>query len=488
MKITSLNNASYTIKCVKTHGDVVVHCHGVFDVLHLGHIKYLEKAKSFGTFLVVTITPDRFASKAPGRPFFTEQQRAETIEALSCVDMVAINDYSTAVEAIITLNPDVFVKGGEYSDLSDGRVIEEKKAIESIGGRLEFTNEITFSSSKLINYSTYTEDVISFLESFSSKYELNTILNHIERLKSANVLVIGEAVIDEYIHGEVVGKSNKSPSLVFKTSDIITSLGVPFNVTNHISSFCNSVTLLTTRVGFEYPSINKNINVLQYSGDTIKKIRYVDTYSHSKVFEVYTHTSHSSINLADNISDIAGDYDIVIVCDSGHGMLTYVIREKIKAAAKFLAVNTQTNAGNVGSHSIRKYWDRTENTYVCVNEREFKLATHEHWDDDTDLNLLLKTKKFFGKVAITRGPIGCKIADWEGNIVDIPAFAQTIVDPVGAGDAFLSITALLAHNEVPIDVIGFIGNAMGALATTYEDNKEYIPKNKLISYIKTLMR
>ena len=72
-------------------GRKVVQCHGVFDLMHIGHIRHFQEAKNIGDILVVTLTPDRIVNKGPQRPVFTESLRAEAIASLDCVDYVAIN-------------------------------------------------------------------------------------------------------------------------------------------------------------------------------------------------------------------------------------------------------------------------------------------------------------------------------------------------------------------------------------------------------------
>jgi rfaE bifunctional protein nucleotidyltransferase chain/domain len=93
----------------------LVLAHGCFDLLHLGHVRYLEEARNLGDRLVVSVTSDRYASKAPGRPAFTAAQRAEMLGALKCVDEVIINDYPTAVPVIERLRPEFYVKGPDYA-------------------------------------------------------------------------------------------------------------------------------------------------------------------------------------------------------------------------------------------------------------------------------------------------------------------------------------------------------------------------------------
>ena len=131
----------------------IVLCHGCFDLMHPGHIKYLQAAKNMGDILVVTVTPDHYVNKGPNRPVFNEVLRAESLAALECVNFVAINKWPTAEETLRTLRPDIFVKGQEFEKLQDktGRIQKEAEVVKEIGGELKFTQEIVFSSTKLIN-------------------------------------------------------------------------------------------------------------------------------------------------------------------------------------------------------------------------------------------------------------------------------------------------------------------------------------------------
>src|SRR5215216_532762 len=76
----------------------IVHCHGVFDLLHIGHVRHFDQARKLGDLLVVTLTPDRFVNKGVGRPAFTESLRAEFLANLASIDYVAINHWPTAVD------------------------------------------------------------------------------------------------------------------------------------------------------------------------------------------------------------------------------------------------------------------------------------------------------------------------------------------------------------------------------------------------------
>ena len=122
----------------RSSGRPLVLACGCFDLLTVGHVRHLQSAKENGCLLVL-VTADEHVNKGTDRPIFSQKARAEVVNALRCVDYVAVNPYPTAVEAIRSLCPQVYVKGREYKNLVSSRLVEEVDALESLGGRLEFT-------------------------------------------------------------------------------------------------------------------------------------------------------------------------------------------------------------------------------------------------------------------------------------------------------------------------------------------------------------
>ena len=110
-KIKTIDELSRICEGLRKKGKKIAHCHGVFDLLHPGHIKHFEAAKGKGDVLVVTLTKDEFVNKGPGRPIFNQHLRAETLAAIQCVDFVAINEWPTAVEPIRKLRPHFYGNG-----------------------------------------------------------------------------------------------------------------------------------------------------------------------------------------------------------------------------------------------------------------------------------------------------------------------------------------------------------------------------------------
>lgn len=127
----------------------VVLCHGVFDILHIGHIRYLEAAERMGDTLAVTITADRFVNKGAGRPFFPQNLRAEAIAALRCTDYVAVNDGPSAVAAIRLIKPNIFVKGPECRTHKTPGLLAEEEAVLKTGGMMAYTDGEIWSSSEI---------------------------------------------------------------------------------------------------------------------------------------------------------------------------------------------------------------------------------------------------------------------------------------------------------------------------------------------------
>ena len=152
VKILTLEDLAKKCGALRESGKKVVHCHGCFDLMHPGHIKYFQASKEMGDALVVTVTPDEFVDKGPGRPVFNQTLRAESIAALECVDYVAINKYPTAETTLRLLRPHFYVKGQEFERLEDktGKIQKENEVVKEIGGEMRFTQEIVFSSTKLL--------------------------------------------------------------------------------------------------------------------------------------------------------------------------------------------------------------------------------------------------------------------------------------------------------------------------------------------------
>ena len=204
----------------------IVLCHGVFDVLHIGHLKYLKLAKKLGNILVVSVTHDNFVNKGPGRPAFNVQNRLSFLNEISFIDYICISNSETSAEIIKNLKPNYYCKGIDYiysTKKNDRKLDIELKALKSVRGKFSIIKEENFSSSKLINdnnFQNLSEECRKFVSTIRGKFDLNEIAKKINILKDKKVLVIGETIIDKYTTTEAIGKSGKEPIMVVKKKRI----------------------------------------------------------------------------------------------------------------------------------------------------------------------------------------------------------------------------------------------------------------------------
>ncbi|MCP4606632.1 MAG: adenylyltransferase/cytidyltransferase family protein [Proteobacteria bacterium] len=503
-KIVTLEEMAAMTRNARKRGQTIVHCHGVFDLLHIGHIRYFQQAKKMGDMLVVTITPDEYVNKGPGRPAFSEDLRVEAVAFLDVVDYVAKNRWPMADETIKLVKPHVYAKGIDYKDEDKditGGITKEREAIESIGGSLVFTDDIVFSSSSLINKyaSVYPKDMSDYLAEFASRYATEEIIAYLKNALSLKVLTIGETIIDEYQYCDAIGKSSKEPVLAIKNINTERFAGGILAVANHVSSFCNKVGLLTflgdenSEEDFIHSKMNPDIDTMfltRKNSPTIIKRRLIEKYFFLKMVEIYTINDaelceSDNKTLLEKLEKIVPLYDLVIVVDFGHSMMTKEAVNIVTSKAKYLAVNAQANAGNMGFNVISKY-PRAD--YITMAEKELRLEARDQSGDLKEMIEHVSNKMNCNKIIVTRGTKGSLCYSREEGFIHIPAFSHGVVDRVGAGDALLSISSLCAVQDAPMEVIGFIGNAVGAWSVGTVCNKEPIKMDILCKQIETMLK
>jgi D-glycero-beta-D-manno-heptose 1-phosphate adenylyltransferase len=132
------------IVCHRQHaGERAVFTNGCFDLLHLGHVRYLQEARSLGDFLILGLNSDKSTRqlKGQGRPLVPEMERAEILAALTCIDYVTIFSEPTANTLVCLLQPAIYVKGGDYaggqSNIPDLSRLPEAKVVQEYGGTVQ---------------------------------------------------------------------------------------------------------------------------------------------------------------------------------------------------------------------------------------------------------------------------------------------------------------------------------------------------------------
>ncbi len=482
----------------------IVHCHGVFDLLHIGHIRHFREAKSMGDVLVVTLTQDVHVNKGPGRPIFAQGLRAEAIAALDCVDYVAINDSPLAVEAIKLIQPDFYVKGPDYKDASKdltGGISLERQAVDAVRGKFVVTDDITFSSSNLINrhLGALPKETIEYLSQFSKRYSIDRVLSYLKEASTLKVLFVGESIIDEYRYCAAIGKSSKEPMLAVQHLSTEKFAGGILALANNAAPFCKKTEVVSflgekaSQEGFLRSRMDPKVRLhLHHKKDspTIVKRRYIDKYFFTKLLAIYEMDDNplgprDNRHLCSTLERLAPQFDAVVVVDFGHGMITDEAVDVLCSKSKFLAVNTQANAGNQGYHTISRY-HRAD--YICMAHNEFRLEARHRHKDLREIVQDVSRRLHCPSVVVTGGSRGCLAYSASEGFFDVPAVATQVVDRMGAGDTFLALTAPCVARKAPIEIVGFIGNVAGAEAVATVGHRKSLDPIKLYKHAETLLK
>ena len=301
------------------------------------------------------------------------------------------------------------------------------------------------------------------------------------------VMVVGDAIVDEYQYCDAIGKSSKDPVLATKYESHELFAGGALAVANHVASFVQNVDLLAvlgerhTYEEFVCSHLHAGVTphfILKPGGHTVIKRRYIDRYTLTKLFEIYV-MDESGLAEKENgqacqwLKERLGTYDVVIAADFGHGAISREMISELIVGSRFLGVMTQANAGNRGFHTVTKY-PRAD--YVCLAEHEVRLETRDLQGPLQPMMLDLARKLDCSRFVVTRGRRGCLVLSKGHRPVAVPALAHDVVDRVGAGDAFLSVTALVAQRAVSDETLGFLGNVAGSLAVRVIGNVKPVDK------------
>jgi bifunctional ADP-heptose synthase (sugar kinase/adenylyltransferase) len=314
------------------------------------------------------------------------------------------------------------------------------------------------------------------------------------------VLVIGDIIIDEYHYCSGIGKSQKDNIIATKFLNEEIFAGGVLAAANHIAGFCRDITLLSC-IGakndysdFIRSHLKANVKAKFFTRDdsnTVVKRRFIDPSFMNKLFELcyLEDSAQLPVSLEDKIYSYLDanlkKFDMVLVADFGHGLITPRIVKILCRKSKFLAVNVQTNSANMGFNLITKF-ERAD--YICIDEPELRLACHDRLSDLETLIARVSRLLKCGRIIITRGHRGSMVYSKDEGFVSIPVFSTQVVDRIGAGDAYFSITSPCVFKNAPMNAVGFIGNAVGAAKVLIVGNRSPVEPAPLSKYIITLLK
>ena len=479
-------------------------CHGVFDLIHLGHIRHFEEAKRNVDILIVSLTSDKFVNKGPGRPAFDQHQRAEALASLSKVDYIFLSNYTSAEKVLSLIKPNFYFKGPDYKKISNditGKIKKEILILKKNKGKIFFTKSEKFSSSNLLRkyFGIISNKQSQIIDKISKNHNISDIKDIINKFSNIRPLVIGESIIDEYHYSETLGKSGKEPVLVIRDLIIEKYLGGAGAVCRHLSNFVKKGYFLSYlgKDSFNNKFIKKELPrnftqsfVLRKDVPTIIKRRYIDHISKNKILGNYD-LLDDSLNKKDNdrlninFKKLVKKSDLIIVTDYGHGLINENFAKIISSQKKFVAVNVQINSSNLGYHSLKNYKNID---CIIINESELRYELRSKNKDIKNLMSELASKMKIKFLVVTRGSSGSMLLiNKNKKFYSCDGLATKVVDKVGAGDAMLSLITLCLYKKLDSDLSLLIASLCAAQSVGVIGNKKSINKLQLLKDIEHLI-
>lgn len=429
--------------------------HGVFDIIHIGHIEYFKEAKNMVDKLVVSVTSDKYVNKGPGKPIFNLRKRMDLLNSIKYIDKVIESNQPTAVSNIKKLKPNLYIKGKDYKnldkDVSENLVLE-KKEVEKYGGKLTFTKSELHSSSSIANnvFNYLNDDIIKIVNKLDKNNFVEKFNLLLKNKVNKKILVIGEPILDIIRFVKPSGKSNKNNIIATQfISEEVTAGGtlLPLKL---LSLFCNNISLLLPTKNQYFKIIKKNISkkinlkIINSKNNLIKKIRYVDEYSSTRLFQSNENeqdilSQNETIKICNFLNKNHDKFDHVLFFNYGY---LYTNKEFKKTLNKFknkLIVNVQSNSYNFGYNLANQY---KEGHVISMDESEFRLLVKNKNKKLVELirenlNIFMK----FKILIITQGKKGAFVVQ-KRKVTFVPSIFRPKIDSTGSGDIFLTMFAV----------------------------------------------
>jgi len=455
----------------------VIMCHGVFDVVHPGHVRHLLYAKSKADILVGSVTADRHITKGVHRPHVPEDLRAVNLAAFEMVDYVVIDANDKPLENLAIIQPDYFAKGFEYNAAGlSPKTAEEEEVVKAYGGELLFTpGDIVYSSSALINLAppaVKMEKLQLLMERFNLTFK--DLRDVVGKMAGFNVHVVGDTIVDSYTHCAMIGGQTKTPTMSVLYERKVDYVGGAGIVAKHLKAAGANVTFSTVLgddslkdftlddmraegidvqavIDRSRPTVNKNAIVV--GGYRLLK---VDTLDNRSISDTVLGTITSAIRTVPT--------DAVVFSDFRHGMFNRRTIPDLIAAIPdgvFRVADSQV-ASRWGNITEFKGFD-----LITPNEREARFALA---DQDSGIRPLASSLYDLSKCRLLmlklgeRGVLACRNSDHEAldSFFVIDSFVDNLVDAVGAGDALLAystLAMLVSRNDAIATTLGTIAAA-----------------------------
>lgn len=470
----------------------VIMCHGVFDVVHPGHIRHLLFAKSKAPILIASITADRHITKGVHRPHVPQDLRAVNLAAFELVDYVVVDFNATPIDNLKIIQPDYFAKGYEYTATGmPPRTAAEAETVQQYGGEIIFTpGDIVYSSTKLINLTppSLKLEKLQFIMQ-DNGITFDDLRRTLDKMAGHRVHVVGDTIVDSYTHCSMIGGQTKTPTMSVLYERKTDFIGGAAIVAKHCKAAGADVVFSTVLGEDDYekfvvsdlmaagitvdavvektrPTTNKNAIVV--GGYRLLK---VDTLDNSSISDAVLD------RLCDSIKSRKGE--AVVFADFRHGIFNRRTIPTLVAAIPegvYRVADSQV-ASRWGNITDFKNFD-----LITPNEREARFALA-----DQDLGIRPLASNLYDEAGCKllilklgeRGVLAGLSKDHESlnSYFVLESFTDRVVDPVGAGDALLaySTLAMLVNRDATQATI--LGSIAAACECECDGNIPISPEN-----------
>ena len=457
----------------------VVMCHGVFDLVHPGHIRHLLYAKGKANILIASLTADVHINKAQHRPFVPQDLRALNLAALETVDYVIIDENATPLDNIAALQPDYFAKGYEYQ--SGGlhpKTHQEMELVSSYGGEIIFTpGDIVYSSSSIIETmppNLGIDKLLMLME--AERVTFDRLRELLGRFTGVAVHVVGDTIVDSLTHTTMIGGMTKTPTPSVRFDNRVDYIGGGAIVAKHLRAAGAEVIFSTVLgddalkdfviAGLKQDGIVCKPIIDRTRPTTHKNAIVCDEYRLLKI-DTLDNRSISDVQL-DMLARQLGETrsHAVVFSDFRHGIFN---RRTIPALIEAIPDGTYRVADSQVASRWGNILDFKGFDLITPNEREARFALADQDTGVRPLTAQLHEEGGVGTVMLKlgdRGVITCRNGGDPGtprSFFVVDSFVDGLVDAVGAGDALLAyatLTMVADGSEVMATIIGSIAAAL----------------------------
>ncbi|EKE02642.1 MAG: hypothetical protein ACD_20C00350G0020 [uncultured bacterium] len=458
-KIVNINNLNKSLQGQRAKSKKIVLCQGHFNSIHPGHLRFLEFARQQGDCLIVAIQGYNWLEDKNKGVFFGAEERARGVASLQKVDKVVIFNEESILDVIKAVKPDIYVRGEEFSKYL--RVIQDEiNLVKKLDGKVVFSSgQVEYSTSDFLD-----NDLFDLMEKSRHQFKKaiekqkvseNKLAEYFDAFKKQKILVIGDAIVDQYVACDALGMSAEAPIINIRELESKDFVGGAAVIARHIKAL-GANCYFASVIGNDQPGkfIQKELTndgittklIVDKERETTFKIRYmvgkqkILRVSRLKEHHINEKLENSLINYA---KTLVNDLDGIIISDFAYGVITPGLISTISKLAKkhniklFGDSQSSSQVGDVG-----KFEDFD---LITPTEREARLALNDKFSGLEQIGMILLENLQLKNLIVTLGENGLvayqKLSDGDALLVKsqhFPALNVNPVDVMGAGDSLLS--------------------------------------------------